>query len=180
MDTQHPQQSDIFRKAILHLFNVEGGYVDDALDAGGKTKFGISQRQYPLLNIAALTQETAVEIYHRDYWLAYQCDQLPESFACFLFDAVVNHRPRTAVRFLQNALRVEADGHIGPKTLGAARTATLDCEAESYALAWCQTYRADFYHDLVMEKPSQERFLMGWLRRLFSLQQFIALEVLAR
>ena len=40
-----------FSEAITFILDHEGGYVDDKTDPGGETKFGISKRQYPNLNI---------------------------------------------------------------------------------------------------------------------------------
>lgn len=37
-------------------------------DAGGKTKFGISEHAYPALDIDSLTLEEAKDIYKKDYW----------------------------------------------------------------------------------------------------------------
>lgn len=36
-------------------------------DPGGKTKYGISQKAYPALNIKALTLNEVKKIYFRDY-----------------------------------------------------------------------------------------------------------------
>ncbi len=162
--------------AIRHVLDVEGGYVDNPYDRGGKTKFGISQRQYPHLNIQALTLDQAIEIYRKDYWIQYDCHNLPPAFGVFLFDSVVNHNPKTAVRFIQRALRITSDGIIGPHTLGAARRASvMPGFDEIFAMAF--TYRADYYHDLMVANRSQERFALGWFKRLFKLQKFIIEEV---
>lgn len=172
--------SKIFIIAVTHLLKIEGGYVNDPDDAGGETNFGVSKRQYPHLNIASLTSDEAIAIYHRDYWLFYQCDKIEifsPSVACFLFDAVVNHRPKTAIKFLQAAFKVSVDGIMGKQTLGAIRQVSNDRELASVFLTRCFMYRADFYHDLVIDKPSQDKFFMGWMRRLFSLQQHIEREV---
>ncbi len=162
--------------AIRHVLDTEGGYVDNPYDRGGKTKYGISQRQYPDLNILTLTLEDAIAIYQRDYWLAYDCHQLPPAFGVFLFDAVVNHNPKTAVRFIQRALRITTDGIIGPHTLGAARRAAVMSSFDE-VLSMAFAYRADYYHDLMVANRTQERFALGWFKRLFNLQKFIVEEV---
>ncbi len=178
MDTSTPTQDypALFLTALNHLFKAEGGYVDDALDAGGETKFGISQRAFPQLNIRALTKADAVRIYYQHYWLAYQCDQFPPAIAGFLFDAVVNHRPKVAVRFLQVQLQCIADGIVGPSTIGWTRQYCISPDRTQDLLIRLFAQRADFYHDLVQDQPSQARFLMGWLRRLFSLHNHLLSE----
>lgn len=171
------EPSPLFTEVVKHVIATEGGYVDDPNDRGGETNYGISKRQYPSLNIARLTRDDAIAIYYRDYWLAYQCDKLPPAYACFLFDSVINHRAKTAVKFLQQTFRVSVDGILGSETLGAINRFKSNSEHIRASLLLSFAYRADFYHDLVVENASQERFLMGWLRRLFSLQQFIEREI---
>lgn len=79
-----------FDRAFEIVIGVEGGLVDDIHDPGGLTKFGISQRSYPQLDIRALTIEQAKAIYYEDYWLKAGCDQLEEALAILVFDCAVN------------------------------------------------------------------------------------------
>ena len=48
-----------FDTAFDRLIGHEGGYVNNPADPGGETKYGISKRSYPSLNIANLTREMA-------------------------------------------------------------------------------------------------------------------------
>lgn len=171
------KQDKRFLVAVKHLLVLEGGYVNDPSDRGGETKYGISKRQYPHLDIQFITEEQASEIYYNDYWLAYHCDKLPEAIGEFLFDCVVNHRPKTAIRFIQKTYRVDVDGILGPMTINAVRNDSSLVAIERH-LVRCFSYRAVFYSELVENNPTQGRFLMGWFRRLFSLQKFINTEVL--
>ena len=167
-DTSTPEST--FQLAVATVLRFEGGHVNDPFDKGGETRFGISQRSYPELNISQLTKEQAIEIYRRDYWDQYHCASLPVPLALFIFDCQVQHRPRTGPRLLQSALRdgLRIDGYIGPATLISAQRANLTkLMPELFAL------RADLYHDLTLANSSQERFLMGWFRRLFMLHQVI-------
>lgn len=59
-----------FDKCVEFVLASEGGYVNDKYDAGGETKFGISKRAYPDLDIINLTIEQAKDIYYKDYWCA--------------------------------------------------------------------------------------------------------------
>lgn len=156
----------------LWLPDVEGGYVNDPVDRGGETKYGICARSYPDLDIKNLTEEQAREIYRRDYWDANNLDAFHSPLCLILFDALVQHQPRTAISLLQRALRVPGDGLIGPVTIKAAQRAVLrdgGFDAITNALA----LRAQLYAGLVTANSSQARFLYGWLRRLFLLQSFI-------
>lgn len=159
---------DRFRDAIDFLFrpDVEGGYADDPADAGGATKYGISSAAYPGLDVQHLTREEAAALYRRDYWEVGRCHQLPAPIDLAHFDACVQHGPGTAARLLQEALGVKADGALGPRTLAAAAAQA----PHHYLLPDLLSRRAQLYHDLAKRKASQDRFLRGWMRRLFLLQ----------
>lgn len=80
-----------FDRAFEFVIGHEGGYVNDPQDPGGETKFGISKRAYPDLDIKALTLEQAKSIYFRDYWVAAGCGAVAdESMAILMFDCAVN------------------------------------------------------------------------------------------
>ena len=113
-----------FEQAFAIIVNAEGGYVDNKSDPGGRTKFGISQRSYPALDIAALTLDDARAIYHADFWAKVRGDDLPAPLAFLLFDGAVNCGVGRSVRWLQLALGVAQDGIIGPVTLAAAHAST--------------------------------------------------------
>ncbi|MEK6531248.1 MAG: glycosyl hydrolase 108 family protein [Deltaproteobacteria bacterium] len=81
---------DAFEKAIAFVLRHEGGYVHDPRDPGGETKFGISKRAYPNMDMKALTEEQAKSIYKRDYWLKGGCDNMEWPLCLVHFDACVN------------------------------------------------------------------------------------------
>jgi lysozyme family protein len=54
--------------------NIEGGYSFDLGDPGGETKYGISKRTYPHLDIKNLTLDDAKWLYSKDYWNLCNCD----------------------------------------------------------------------------------------------------------
>lgn len=99
------------------LINHEGGYVNDPADPGGETKFGISKRSYPTVDIANLTLEDAKLIYKRDFWDRYSIDKFPATLRHDVFDFAVNSGGATAIRHLQRVLGVVDDGVVGPVTL---------------------------------------------------------------
>jgi lysozyme family protein len=79
-----------FEKAIEFTLKWEGGYSNDPTDPGGETKYGISKRAHPDLDIANLTLEDAKDIYRAEYWDASGCNNLSEPFDMVVFDAAVN------------------------------------------------------------------------------------------
>lgn len=110
------------RVAEWMLYQIEGG---DKLvtDEGGLTKFGVSQRAYPNLDIAALTYADAAALFEKDYWRPLGCHILPAMIAVPIFDCAINQGQRVAGRFLQRAVGVptrDVDGIVGPQTLAIA------------------------------------------------------------
>ena len=146
----------LFLDLIDRVLSHEGGYVNDPRDPGGETKWGISKRSYPQLDIKGLTRDDAKAIYERDFWQRVQGDKLPRQFAFQALDAAVNHGIGNAVRWMQRAAGVADDGIIGPATLAAvARTEPADL-----VLAF-NAERLEFYAKL----QTFDTFGRGWTRR---------------
>ncbi len=122
----------LFDEAFASLIGFEGGYVNDPRDAGGETKFGISKRSYPQLDIAALTLDQARAIYRTDYWDRMHADGLPAQLALQVFDGAVNSGIETSLRWLQKAAGVAQDGKIGKVTLYAISAMSEDVLLRRY------------------------------------------------
>lgn len=108
-----------FAVAIERTLGHEAGYVNDPNDPGGETKWGISARSYPLVDIKNLTREQAITIYKRDFWDKVHTDVLPDALDYQLLDSAVNSGIDQSIRFLQRALGVADDGHFGPYSKAA-------------------------------------------------------------
>ena len=178
-----------FDQAYDFLRGHEGGFTDDPRDPGNwtggarglgecrGTHYGISAAAYPNLNIRALTVADAKAIYRRDYWDPARGDDLPPPLALLVFDAAVNSGVSRAVRWLQQAVGVKADGIIGPATLravearaghrahGAMSLPGASAENGAALLAEMLAQRALFMSSL----PTWSTFGTGWMRRLFGL-----------
>ena len=145
------------------------GYVNDPLDRGGETKFGIAQNATKKV-VRDMTLEDAMVHYYNNYWLAPNCNLMPPKVALLHFDGCVNHGPKQAGKFLQRALGVEADGAVGARTLDAINSLT-DAEIID-VLANIADQRAHFYNRIVERNPSQQKFLKGWLKRITEVHQY--------
>ena len=150
---------DIIDVVIKH----EGGYVNDPKDLGGETKYGITKRFYPDVDIKNLTVEDAKQIYYNDYWVKNKVPQMPDNLKHIYFDMCINQGKGTAVKVLQRAVNskggdLEVDGGLGPKTIEAINK-YKPCDNRT------RCYRLKHYYDLVNKKPEQEKFLFGWFRR---------------
>ena len=156
--------SPVFLDAVRWVIDeIEGGS-KVIKDQGGLTRYGISQRAYPGLDIAQLTREEAEKLYLRDYWRPIRGNALPPAVALVLFDASVNHGPRQAVKLLQAALRVTQDGVMGPETVGAAKTYYPRSELLVRFL-----YARDMFYELIGQRPEHAASLYGWKCRLWRL-----------
>lgn len=153
----------MFKEAVKIVLKHEGGYVNDKDDPGGETKFGISKKAFPYLNIKELTIQDAEDIYYEHYWKKAKCDKLPEKLQMIFFDMVVNMGKSRAVRILQEAItakgvKTDVDGGIGPKTIGNSIKSGLEPER-------LRSYRVKYYALLVTKKTKLEKYWYGWYKR---------------
>lgn len=130
-----------FEEAVGKVLKLEGGYANDPDDRGGETKYGISKRAHPDVDIPTLTVEAAKSIYKNKYWDAIDAGSLPEPLREVAFDAAVNQ----GVGWTKEALKEAA---------GDAK-AFIDIRARRYA-------------DIVTNDPDQKKFARGWEKRLES------------
>jgi lysozyme family protein len=160
--------SSKFLKAFDYLMYHEGGYVKDPKDAGGETKFGVSKRSYPHLDIKNLTRDQARQIYFVDFWMKAKCEQIEdENIAIKLFDLTVHTGIPQAIKLIQRALRaagaqVAEDGIIGSITLKAINDAD-----STDLLAAIKSESAGYYRLIANANPSQQKFIQGWLQRAY-------------
>lgn len=134
-----PTVSATFDHAVDDVLRTEGGYVNDPVDRGGETNFGISARANPDIDVANLTRDQAKEIYRQRYWEPIKADNLPEDVRHIAFDSAVNH----GVGWTRRAL---AEAGNDPARLLELREA--------------------HYRGIVAADPSQAKFLRGWLNRI--------------
>lgn len=158
---QGEQQVDIIDRVIER----EGGFVNDPVDRGGATNFGITKKtlkefrgeNVSVDDVKNLSKEEAREIYTEEFLRKPGIDKLPADIQEFVFDFAVNSGPSNAIKQLQRVAGVTADGIIGPQTIAAA---------ENVSLGQLVQARLGFIADLVKRKPEQSKFLRGWVNRI--------------
>lgn len=158
---------DIVRRIIAR----EGGskYTDIPEDRGGPTKWGITQAAWSDYkgfkaepdDIKAITEPEAIEFYLLNYveepWFVYIEPPLLKEL---VVDCGVNHGPRRASRWLQEAVGAQTDGIVGPKTLQSLS----ESDPTAVFLRIC-AIRTRFYGSLISIDRSQAIFAKGWNRR---------------
>lgn len=162
-----------FDEAVGAVLREEGGYVNDPNDDGGETKYGISRKAYPEIDIASLTESDAKAIYKRDYWDRFHLDDLEydgsfnKEMVIKVFSIIVNMGGNPAIKCLQRACRAcgrytKDDGVFGSGTLTAVRLSD-----QQSLLAALKSEAAGHYRYLVSIKPQNRGFLDGWLSRAY-------------
>lgn len=147
-----------FDEAFTRVIDIEKGYVNDPLDPGGETKYGISKRQYPSEDIPNLTLERAKLIYQFDYWGPAGCDAVPDALKFPLFDMAVNQGVKTAIKALQHAVHEVEDGILGPRTLRAIQSTYIHQLLFRFTAARLVAYTK-------ATDAQWARFGRGWIRR---------------
>lgn len=151
-----------FYAEIKKVIKREGGYVNDPDDPGGETRYGISKKSYPNVDIKTLSVDDAVEIYKNDYWIPAKVERLPDRLQGQYFDMVVNQGINKSVKILQRACngknkkKIEVDGKIGPNTIKAS----VNLESDRL-----RAYRIMEYARIAITRPKMEKYYYGWVRR---------------
>jgi lysozyme family protein len=156
---------DRFLDCLAVVFEEEGGFSDMPGDPGGATNMGITRatlaawRGHPVSkdDVISLDRDEAAAIYRKKYWDSLGGGDLPAGLDLALFDDAVNSGPRQAVRDLQRALDVPADGLIGPVTQAAITARPL----ADVVTALCAARRTR-----LQSLPHFSQFGRGWTRRI--------------
>ncbi|MEM1097114.1 MAG: glycosyl hydrolase 108 family protein [Bacteroidota bacterium] len=177
--------STLFLIGSERTFIDEGGYANDALDRGGETMWGVTEavarRQGYQGAMASLPRDSAVVWAQRLYWETIWGDSLAVldiDLAARVFDAGYNQGRSAAVRHLQRCVNgynqqgrqwpdVAVDGVMGPGTLRAVRAVFAQRRDAGALLETCvSTLQGARYIAIWERDPTQERFAVGWMRRL--------------
>lgn len=149
-------EKEIFKKALAFVLIREGGYVNDPDDKGGATNKGITQNTYngwlqskdlQTKDVKNITNDEVAQIYYQNYWLKAGCDKMSKVFAVISFDTAVNMGVGRVQEFLKYAQYKDPD---------------------KFLLARIAKYR-----EFVKAKPNQQKFLKGWINRVYALQEFV-------
>lgn len=162
-----------FEEAFVEVIGIEGGYVFDKDDKGGETKFGISKRSYPDLDIKNLTLEKAKEIYFKDFWnkSTLKLERFAIEIGKEVFDTAVNMGTFRAGEIFQKSLNVmnrnekdfpdlKLDGWLGEESLKGYNLVN-----KNNLLKCLNGFQFMFYVQIVEKTPVQEKFFNGWLNR---------------
>ena len=168
---------DRFSKIFEYLLKVEGGYSNDKYDTGGKTKYGIIEKEARAYGFKGdmrdLDLPFARSIYDRKYYHGNKLNEVNDDrISLSICDWIVNSgnwgakKAQYALNLLGNNLIV--DGKIGNKTIEALNNANPDEFLKVY-----HDLQRKFYRSIVAARPTQRAFLKGWLNRVDRKEKFI-------
>ena len=169
--------TDTLATALKLTLKFEGGFVNNKLDPGGATNFGVTQTTYNRFRIGQsksvqsvrnITSAEVEQIYREMYWKPSHADLAVLPLAVVIFDTAVLFGVGGAVKFLQEALDVTVDGGFGPTTKSA-----FDQQNNKNTAFKMIEARVNAHKRRVAAKPSQNVFLKGWLSRCSQLKEFI-------
>ncbi|MEN2998244.1 MAG: glycosyl hydrolase 108 family protein [Brevinematia bacterium] len=157
---------EFFKDIIRH----EGGYSNHPNDSGGETKYGISKRAYPHLDIKNLTPEQAKVIYYYDYWVKGHFDKVAKisfQIATKVCDIAINCGIKPAHRMLFKALDMlnyKNIVSIGEDCLIALKD-VVDKGIKDVFINNVISLQKEYYIGIVNKHPKNKVFLEGWLKR---------------
>ncbi len=147
-----------FERTMKFVLRWEGGsrITRDPDDPGGTTRFGISKRANPTVNIETLTRERALEIYRKKYWDRLGCDKMQWPMCLVVMDYGLHSGVKT-VRSLRSNLAQVVASERSPRSrayrLNAARMAFLLRIAE--------------------RRKKSRKYMRGWMNRVSAVNQEI-------
>jgi len=174
---------NIRERVTKKVIGIEGDYSDDAMDSGGKTRFGITEavaRQGGYAgNMNSLPLDTALALYNILYWKKIKGNSLfecgSEALAEEVFEQAVNMGVHRAVVHLQRVLNVlndrqrhyediKADGVMGGRTVSALCAFANKRGKKGIALlvTYLNAMQGAFYIELAERREKDERFIFGW------------------
>jgi len=177
-------ENPMIARIIDAILRAEGGYVDDPLDQGGETNYGITLvvarangYQGPMRDMPVAV---ARAIYTARYIVEPKFDQvlaIHAGIGAELIDTGVNMGPRAAAEFLQRWLNgfndtsaryaaLVVDGRLGAQSLGAL-AAFLKWRGQDGATVLLRALnglQAARYLDITEANKTQRRFLFGWIK----------------
>lgn len=112
-------------------------------------------------DVVLWTPQTAAAFYDENYWKATDCDRIPWPISNLVFDLAVNAGKVRAIRTLQAAIGVAADGILGPDTFRALERRCATPDGKDAVLQAFTVHRLEFYRGC----RDANTFFRGWAAR---------------
>lgn len=163
-------------------------FTNNPLDAGGPTKFGVTQATWEAAGFTGSVAEASVtqafQVYLTVFWMKPGFDKIDtcdSTLAARLFDWGVTSGPAASAKALQRALNVLnrngvdwpdliVDGNVGNATMHALSQliAKRGSDGLKVLRGMVQSLQSVYYIEIAERNPTQETFEYGWqLNRAF-------------
>ena len=147
--------------------------MNDPNDSGGATNKGVTLATFRRFKgasaavdeLKAITDEDWTAIFKTMYWDKCRADEINSQAVANLIVDWYWMSGTKAIKYVQRLIGATEDGIVGKQTL-----ARLNAKGEGLVLP-IYNYRKDFYHRIEANRPTQKRFLRGWLNRLNALME---------
>lgn len=170
-----------FDKSIVVILKHEGGWVNNPVDPGGETNWGISMlmvrregmtpAELGIPNfdpgcMKLMTVDTAKQIYKKFFWDKPGYDRIIDDVvATKIFDCAVNCGPGRSAKMAQLAANrcgqsLITDGKLGPKSIAGINA----CEPKAFLAAMALEMKA-YYDSIVLKNPKLVVFIRNWTKR---------------
>lgn len=161
---------DNFEQCLALVLKHEGGFSNNPKDPGGMTNLGVTKKVWekwvghPVdeAAIRGLGPADVEPLYKEFFWDKIKANDLPLGVDYACFDFAVNSGVPRAIKTLQKAVGVNADGVIGPATLAAIESQN----PRDLATEICEI-RLNFLQSL----PTWGIFEKGWSRRVAEVEK---------
>lgn len=156
-----------FQRALNWILPIEGGFVDNPKDPGGRTNHGITQRTYdyyrkthqsPLQDVKLIALVEVSAIYATMFWTPSYADHFDYMLAIVLFDTYVQFNPQTFWYFVHQACGESTSSDV-------VKLLDLMYRNERQVASSIVNMRIAYRYQRVKQDPSQKQFLAGWINR---------------
>ena len=170
---------DAFKYAVVQTLENEvfkgneDAVTDYDWDPGGVTKYGISQKANPDVDVPNLTKEEAIDLYYHKYWMPLRLNGINSKYvAAEVFDTAVILGPVRAGKILQEAVNLitvpnalKVDGIVGDLTITEVNKLARRYEA-SLCVALNLVQGMYFIKAMNSNPKLGVKVAKGWMKRL--------------
>lgn len=158
------------------ILSFEGGFVNDPDDLGGATNKGVTLNTYRQYAKQCGQPEPSVEdlkkipdfvvkdIMKKNYWDKWKANQIKSQGVANALVDWLWHSGAASIKTVQTLMKVAADGIVGPKTIAAIN----DRDAQAL-FSSVQIERKSYLERICEKRPTNRKYLNGWLRRVNSI-----------
>ncbi len=159
-------------KVINFIMKELEGYTETSIpeDTGGVTKYGISQKWNPDVDVHSLTYEEAVKIYEQKI-KHFNIHKLPYDIGLFLAQWGWLCGYGTAIKYVQVALKLSCDGILGTHTYNEI-ISCYKMDSKPILKLFINLYEANITA-VVTKNPIQKKFYKGWINRAVKTLNFL-------